>query len=223
SPDLSRRRSPSLPPPAPAAEEKSLFTLIFNGVGFVALVAVILLAFVIYRNGGIPHDLGGGVRAAFGLASGSALDFPVHVTDSGYYPTLAGEPLVFVAGTVDNDGSIPRRMEVELEVVDRDGKTVARGRGWPGLLPTPDELYAVTSPADLTKLQEQWRQQPAVSVLPRHSERFVIVAPRPAGGAEGCELRVQAHPVAPGQAESPPKAPGPQPTAVTAAVPPAGR
>ncbi|MHB8417467.1 MAG: hypothetical protein ACYDCL_05290 [Myxococcales bacterium] len=208
--------------PAPAPEEKSLFTLVFNAVAFAALVAVILLAFVIYRNGGKVdlRDLGGSLRGAFGLGGGSgAPDLPIRVTGSGYYPTLAGPPLLFVTGNVQNAGVAAQRLEVELEVVDGNGRTIARGSGWPGRLPTPEDLYRVAGAADLEKLSRRLRQEPLAPLPPGRTEPFVVAVPKPPGGAEGCALRVRAHAPAPEAAEASPKVPPARPAAVAAAAP----
>jgi hypothetical protein len=180
-----------------ATEDKSIFSLIFNGLGFAVVVGVIFFAFVAYRNGGRIdlRELGKAMSTAFGLSTGprDGLDLPVRVSGSGYYPTVADADLMFISGRVTNSGAKPLQIQVDLDVVDGSGRALAHGRGWPGRLPTPEDLFNVASPADLEKLDQRLLQDAPPAVAPGATVDFVVVVEKAACG-DDCELRVHAAP-----------------------------
>jgi hypothetical protein len=183
---------------APAPEEKSLFSLIFNGLGSAVIIAAVFFGFVASRNGWKVdlREPGRSLSTAFGRggAAGGALDIPVRVTGSGYYPTLSDQQLMFVSGRVTNSGPSPLRIQVNLDVIDSGGQALAHGRGWPGRVPTPEDLFGVAGPADLDKLDQHLLQDAPPTIAPGATVDFVVVVEKPARGTDGCELRVRAEP-----------------------------
>ena len=223
-PSRAAKPAPVAPPPA---EDKSVFSLIFNGLGFAVVVGVIFFAFVAYRNGGRIdlREVGKAMSTAFGLstASGGALDLPVRVSGSGYYPTVADSDLLFVSGSVTNAGAKPQRIQVDLEVVDAAGRALAQGRGWPGRVPTPEDLFNVGNALDLDKLNQRLLQDAPPAVAPGATATFVVVVTKPACG-DDCELKVHAGPFkAPAAAAARPGPVAGKPSEQLSATAPAGR
>jgi predicted Zn finger-like uncharacterized protein len=196
-PAVASRAAKPISEAPPPPEDKSVFSLIFNGLGFAVVVGVIFFAFVAYRNGGRIdlRELGKAMSTAFGMstAPGGALDLPVLVSGSGYYPTVADSDLMFVSGSVTNAGAKPLRIQVNLEVVDAAGRALAHGRGWPGRVPTPEDLFNIGNPLDLDKLNQRLLQDAPPAVAPGATASFVVVVTKPACG-EDCELKVHAEP-----------------------------
>ena len=77
---------------------------------------------------------------------------------NGLYETKAGRPVFYVRGEVDNRSGQATKAEVVIELMR--GDTVVRtGAAWAGGVPTPEELYLLSSPDDLEALQTQLQKR----------------------------------------------------------------
>ncbi|MHB1844568.1 MAG: zinc-ribbon domain-containing protein [Deltaproteobacteria bacterium] len=201
--------APAAPETARAAvdAERSLFTIVFNSIAFGSLVVVLLLAFVVWRNGGKIdfREPGKAIFSAFGLAnpSAEARSLPARVERSGLYPTVGGGQLLFVEGRVTNPSAQAVPIEVEVELVSPSGQVVGRGHGWAGRPPSPEELFSVVGADALGRLVASLRAE-APSVPPGKREQFIVALEPPDVDTSGLDIRAVARP-------APPEPPSPKP------------
>jgi hypothetical protein len=99
---------------------------------------------------------------------------PALISSSGLYRSESGLPVLFVRGRVQNLTSRSQRLRVRLTVED-SGRVAAESEAWPALVPTPDELYAVRSSADLKRLQRGWDEREPPPLDSQGMADFMVV------------------------------------------------
>jgi hypothetical protein len=79
---------------------------------------------------------------------------------SGLYETQRGRPVFYVRGDVENRTTQSARATVRVEI--RDGQQLVRAAEVePGGLPSPEELYAISTAADVEALSARLAQKAA--------------------------------------------------------------
>jgi predicted Zn finger-like uncharacterized protein len=199
------------------AEERSIFDRVFRFAAGTSLLIVAVLGFVLYRNGGridLRHA-GPSVSGALGLnhPASARETYLAAVEASGYYPTLYGSSLVFVTGKATNAGAKPVPLMVHLEVDDGSGHILGRADGLPGVVATPEDLYAIRGSSDLDALLRRLSATPPQPQQPGQTLPFTLVMTNPGVPLDGALLRVSAAPWAPpaGPVPAPPAGPAPAP------------
>jgi predicted Zn finger-like uncharacterized protein len=201
---VERQRGRGLPmdPDESDQAERPLSVKIFSALAGASVVTLLLLFFVAYRNGGRVdlHDPLSAVFAAFGFSRPRAVSesLTTHITQSGLYANLRGEPMLFVRGSVENLSGGPQRVGLKLEVTSQ-GQVVATAEGVPGLFPTPEDLFdAKDGPAVKAALDRVFAA-PQAAIPPGGRSDFLLVVPSvPAAvlsSSESTELKVTAHPL----------------------------
>ena len=182
--------------------ERPLSAKIFSALAGASVVTLLLVAFVAYRNGGRVdlHDPLSAFFAAFGLSRPRAVSesLTTRITQSGLYPNLRGEPLLFVRGSVENLSGGPQRVGLKLEVSSQ-GQVVATAEGVPGSFPTPEELFEAKDGPEVKATLDRVFSVPQAPIPPGGSSEFLLVVPNvPAAvlsSSESPELKVTAHPL----------------------------
>ena len=182
--------------------DRPLSARIFSALAGASVVTLMLLAFVAYRNGGRIdlHDPLSAVFAAFGFSRPRAVSesLTTRITQSGLYPNLRGEPLLFVRGRVENLSGGPQRVGLKLEVSSQ-GQVVATAEGVPGTFLTPEDLFEANGGPEVKAALDRVFSVPQAPIPPGGSSEFLLVIPDvPAAvlsSNETTELKVTAHPL----------------------------
>jgi predicted Zn finger-like uncharacterized protein len=165
-------------PAVRSKQETPVATRVINGLASVSTVLLALLIFVLARNGGHVdlRDPGSAFLAAFGVHRPVPVSqsLPALISGSGIYRSESGLPVLFVRGSVQNLTERPQRLRVRLTVED-SGRVAAESEAWPSLVPTPDELYAVRTSADLKQLQRGWDDHEPTPLIARGTADFMVV------------------------------------------------
>lgn len=149
------RESP--PPPGPLRKVAGL--VVNLAVASTLLVAVLWVG-TIYVNEGRVDAAGLSLAPLQSLFTAPAELRAVDVSN-GLYDTRSGRPLFYVRGEVENRGSAPATVKVRVEIVD--GKLqVGSEEALLGHALSPEELYSVSSPAQLTALMARGKPGDAV-------------------------------------------------------------
>ena len=206
-------------PVATAPEvDRPLSAKIFNAFAGASVVVLALLAFAAWRNGG-RVDLRDPLSAfftTFGISrpveAREAL--PTHITSSGYYATLRGEPVLFVRGKVQNLSGAPAQIALRLEV-NVEGRLVASAEGVPGAIVSPEDLFNAGNAAEVKALLVRAGSSAAL-LAPGASVPFLLVTadlPADQVAPQRADLKVTARLA---ERPPPPGASGPPPLPVTA-------
>jgi len=151
---------------------KKVSGLIANLAIAAGLVVVVATAFSIYRSEGkleVSSLSPDRVKAMF--SSSSAL-VPVDISN-GMYDTQQGHPIFYVRGEVENRGVRTGKARVRAEIMD--GSHMERdAAGSAGVTPSPEELYALTSAAEVEALMAQ-KDKAAVDVKPGTRAPFLLI------------------------------------------------
>jgi len=199
---VERQRGRGLPMELEESDEaeRPLSARIFSALAGASVVTLMLLAFVAYRNGGRIdlHDPLSAVFAAFGFSRPRAVseNLTTRITQSGLYPTLRGEPLLFVRGRVENLSGGPQRVGLKLEVSSQ-GQVVATAEGVPGSFASPEDLFQATD--GIKAALDRVFSVPQAPIPPGGSSEFLLVVPNVPPGvlssSDSTELKVTAHPL----------------------------
>ena len=136
--------SPAPTPVAPPPRKRGVAAVVaINGIFGLALVALLLGAFVAYRTGGrftpsvfTPSRL----HAAFAGASAAGLS--VTRFSNGLYPTRTGGQVLVIRGVATNNGDRSARSgRVEVRLLGPGGKLVATAKGVLGVTPSAAEVW----------------------------------------------------------------------------------
>ena len=101
-----------------------------------------------------------------------ATRWPFDVSN-GLYDTKVGRPVFYVRGEVKNRGAKAGRVRVKAEILDGED-LVRASEALAGATPTPEDLYAVTSPEDVDKLRTRLNPT-AAQVPPGEQASFLVV------------------------------------------------
>jgi predicted Zn finger-like uncharacterized protein len=166
------------PPPAPGMVSSALTGLVGAGLA----IAVVLAA-------ALSDD-----AAAGWLGLGPSNDVVATRVVSGLYDTVAGKPVFFVRGRIENRGQKPRGpVRVVAELV-AEGAPEARAEAIAGAEPSAEDVWSLRTPAEAEKLnrtlesnQAERRVQPGASI-----PFFAVIAEPPADlGRHKLHLRVE--------------------------------
>ncbi len=167
-----------------------------NAVALVALLAVTLALWVIWRSDG-PFDPGSLRPAALFAALGrGASTGPYAAVDvrSGLYDRERGAPLVFVRGRVLSHAAAPvAKVRVSVQLV-RGEEVIASAEGVAGAVPTPEELYGAVDPAALAAVVAAAVVRAPSVVRPGDSVPFLVPLGDAPAEVEGTSIRVEVGP-----------------------------
>ncbi|HZH03388.1 MAG TPA: hypothetical protein VEY30_06360, partial [Myxococcaceae bacterium] len=91
---------------------------------------------------------------------------------NGLYDTRVGRPLFYVRGEVVNQGKTPQRARVRAEILE-DDQLVRAAEGSAGNAASPEDLYGVSSGADVEALQARLEAAPAF-IPPGGTASFLV-------------------------------------------------
>ena len=144
------------PPEAPFSTGSEIVSSALTGLVGAALAIAVLLAAAVSENGG----------EALRLVLGGGEDVVASRLVSGLYDTAAGQPVFFVRGRVENRGKKPRGpVRVIAELVSDNGAD-GRAEALAGLEPSPEEVYALRTPAEAEKLVRSLAQNEGDRKIP---------------------------------------------------------
>jgi hypothetical protein len=130
----------------------------------------------------------------FGLGAGS--DVVATRVVSGLYETAGGRLVFFVRGRVVNKGTKPRGPVRVIAELATDQGAEARAETLAGMEPTPEEVYALKSPADAERLSRTLsRNEGERRIPPGGSLPFFAVLPEPPTDLSRHRLVVRVEPV----------------------------
>ncbi len=145
------------PPPGPVRRVAGL--VVNLAVASVLLVAILWVG-SIYVNEGRVDSAGLSLAPLQALFSAPAELRAVDVSN-GLYDTRSGRPLFYVRGEVENRGREAATVKVRVDIVD-GALRVGSAEALAGHDITPEELWAVSSPAQLAELKAKARPEAAV-------------------------------------------------------------
>jgi hypothetical protein len=145
--------------------------LVANVLVASALLAVLLWVGTIYLHEG-KFDLSSLSWESFkALFSGPGELLAVDVSN-GLYETRGGKAVFYVRGEVENRGSSVKRARVSVEILD-GSLPLTRADVLAGASPNAEELYGLSSPADLSALTAQL-EKASTEVTPGARVPFLV-------------------------------------------------
>ena len=190
----------AVPQPAeriPGARTSRLRAVAVNAVALVALLAVALAIWVVWRTDG-PLDASAlrpsNVLAALGRGGAATGPWSAQEIRSGIYDRERGAPLLFVRGRIVSRAvaAVPG-VKVAVQVV-RAGQVVARGEVLAGAVATPEELWGAGDDAALAAVAAAARARAPAEVRPGDSVPFLVAIGDAPLDLEGASLRVDVAP-----------------------------
>jgi hypothetical protein len=172
-----------------------------NAVALVALLAVTLAIWVVWRTDG-PLDPSAlrpsSILAALGRGGAATGPWSAQEVRSGIYDRERGAPLLFVRGrVVSRAPATVRGVKVAVQVV-RAGQVVAHGEVLAGAVPTPEELWGAGDDAALAAVTAAARARAPKQVRPGDSVPFLVAIGDAPPDLEGASLRVDVAPAGSG-------------------------
>lgn len=140
---------------------------VLSGTALLALVAVLVA--VVLNEGKVDAVLSWSKLKSLFTTPRELVAFDI---SNGLYDTRAGRPVFYVRGEVKNRGSSAGRVKVKAEILDGED-LVRAAEGWVGATPSPEELYAVATADDLTKLAARLAPS-AVRLQPGAEGSFLV-------------------------------------------------
>ncbi len=188
--------APAAPPPAADAAEpvepppplaRRAASALLNSASLVVLLLLASALFVYWKGGGTAA-----VWATLGRSGDGAL--AARNVQSGLYDTASGKAALFVRGEVlaAAGSSAPVRVRVELL---ENGRKVAGAEGLSGALPSPEEIWAVSSAESEARLRAELQARGA-RLEPNRPVPFLVVLWEHPADLRGLDLRVVAEPAA---------------------------
>jgi hypothetical protein len=165
-----------------------------NAIALVALLAVALAIWVVWRTDG-PFDPGALRPAALlaalrGADSGSG-PFAAQEVRSGLYERERAAPLVFVRGrVVSHARGAVAAVRVAVQLV-RGEEVIARGEGIAGGVPTAEELHGATDPVTLASVVASARARAPAAVRPGDTLPFLVSLGDAPADVDGTSIRLE--------------------------------
>jgi hypothetical protein len=189
---------PTLPPPraavaVPVAPTPSRAAAVSRGRSL-AVNALSLAVLLAATAGIVLWWRGDDVARLLRRAGGGGGQVEVLEVTTGTYPAAHGQVLVLVRGVVRSRTGGPVRVSAEML---RDGRVVGRAEGMAGATPSPEDLAAVSGPADLERLRAELAERAAARSPGADPIPFLVAFPEPAGDPSTVSFRVDAAPAAP--------------------------
>ena len=198
-----------------AKPKRGFLSAVLNAMVFGLIgLAILAIAVVVQNDGNVPLkdlDANSAMQILFGHVKEDLL--PIHVSN-GLYDTVSGRPVFFVRGSIRNASAPSGTVKVTVELKS-GSEVVRRADGWAGVLPTLEELHAISSPAGLAALNESLRAR-AVPLAQGAEADFLVVFYEYPDDLSEDRLRVHAE-VASSQAAAPAPANGPEAAAAAPA------
>jgi predicted Zn finger-like uncharacterized protein len=154
-----------------------------------ALLLVLAGGLYVYWTGG-----GAGLLAALGRTNAP---FEERGVTSGLYDTAGGRPILFVRGRVQARAAVNVPVRVRVELLDGKRK-VAQGEGLLGALPSPEEIWSLSGPAEAERLRAELAARAPAHLAAGEARPFLVVLWEYPADLRGLDLRVVAEPAPPG-------------------------
>jgi hypothetical protein len=179
------------PPPAPprAPPPRRVAAILVNSLS---------LALLIVLAGGLYLYAKGGRAAVWAAIGGETREAPLAAREvrSGLYQTAAGPAVLFVRGSVFARAGHAGPVAVRAELVE-GGRPVGRAEGLAGAVPTAEEIWRLSGPADGERLRQAVSGRAARRLAPGEAVPFLLVVWAPPSDLRGLDLVVVVEP-APG-------------------------
>jgi predicted Zn finger-like uncharacterized protein len=157
--------------------------------GVAAAAATLAVLLVVGASG-----MGG---KALRQATGGGGDVVATHLASGLYDTSSGTPVFFVRGRVENRGDVARGpFRVVAELVAEGGVSKARAETLAGIVPSPEDVHALRTPAEIDKFARSFALGTAKDPIPAGASLpfLALIAEPPADlGAHQLRVRVEAY------------------------------
>jgi predicted Zn finger-like uncharacterized protein len=157
--------------------------------GVVAAAATLVVLLVVGASGR--------GNEAFRKATGGGDDVVATHVASGLYDTSSGVPVFFVRGRVENHGDVARGpIRVIAELVAEGGVSKARAEALAGIVPSPEDVYALRTAAEVDKFARSLALGTAKDRIPAGASLpflALIAEPPPDLNAHQLRVRVEAH------------------------------
>jgi predicted Zn finger-like uncharacterized protein len=162
---------------------------------FSVLVNSLSLALLLVLAGALYLYWTGGGKAALRAAVGRPPEGPFEAREvtSGLYDTAHGKPVLFIRGRVLSRHASPGPVRVRVELLDGK-RRVAQGEGILGALPSPEEIWSASGPAEGERLQAAIRARAPARLDPGEVRPFLVVLWDYPADLRGLDLRVVAEP-----------------------------
>lgn len=192
---------PAIPRPAPPAPEEPAVTL--RGRAMRRALSVLLnslsLALLLVLAGALYVYWSGGGKSALLAAVGrqAAAPFEEQGVSSGLYDTARGRPVLFVRGRVQSRAEVRGPVRVRVELLDGK-RRVAQGEGILGAIPSPEEIWSLTGPAEAERLRAALAARAPARLAAGEAPLFLVVLWDYPADLRGLDLRVVTEPGPPG-------------------------
>jgi predicted Zn finger-like uncharacterized protein len=173
----------------PAAVRRALAVLV-NSLSLALLLVLAGALYVYWTGGGMA-----GLRAALGRPAEAP--FEEQSVTSGLYDTVRGRPVLFVRGRVQSRAAVGVPVRVRVELLDGKRK-VAQGEGLLGALPSPEEIWSLTGPAEAERLRAELAARAPAHLAAGEARPFLVVLWDYPADMRGLDLKVVAEPAPPG-------------------------
>jgi hypothetical protein len=150
--------------------KRSVVAFVWNVVSGVALLALVgIVVAVVLNEGKVDAALSWSRMKSLLSKPRELVAFDI---SNGLYDTRVGRPVFYVRGEVKNRSAPAGRIKVKAEILDGE-ELVRAAEGYAGATPSPEDLYAVATAEDLSKLAT--RLVPgAAKVQPGEEASFLV-------------------------------------------------